>query len=534
MTLFDLLDESATASTRVVFPSMGQTVAFGAMWTTSARVAAWVRAHVDEGNAVATLLDTSPECLAFFLGTMRSGRRTASLPLPPRSSSLDHYERIVRSILLQGDASLLVVDQRIVAWLPPLPIPVISFQDAVSAASAMPAADDVSPGGELVQFTSGSTARPKGVRLSIDQISANVSSILDRLAPEPGDGACSWLPLSHDMGLIGMTLSSLAAGGQRYSDGGDLVLIPPEHFLRNPRLWLEVCSHHRSTITATPDFGLGMAMRRRGSAPELELGRLRACIVGGEPIRAETLKQFSTSLASFGFRGEAFCPSYGLAEATLGVTMVAPDERWRTVRLDRDALASGLVTPTRDGGVVVVSSGTPLDGVTVSVDGAGRTPGAIGIEGPNVFAGYLGACPAQGRLETSDEGFVLDGHLYVLGRADDVLVVRGRNLHATDLEEAVEQLGPVRSGSCVVVDESPGYAVVLEAMVSRGAALRPLGDDARRALVDHCGVAPQRVLIVDRGVVPKTSSGKKQRRELARRLAAGEVDTLHESRFVPS
>jgi acyl-CoA synthetase (AMP-forming)/AMP-acid ligase II len=526
VSLFDLLDESARASTRIRFPTLDRVVTFGETWTTSARVAGWLCMKVGEG-AIAMLMDTSPECLAVLLGSLRSDRRTASLPLPGRSTRSVEYERTMRTVMTQLDVSLLVVDARAVPMLPPLPARVMSFQDVVTAAGATrPHEEEATTTGEFIQFSSGSTARPKGIRLSVDQIAQNVLAILERLAPEHGDGACSWLPLSHDMGLIGMTLSSLVAGGRRYANGGELVLIPPEHFLRDPSVWLEVCSRHGSTITASPDFALGMVMRRIPTGPGLALGRLRACIVGGEPVRATTLRNFSRSFEPFGFRANAFCPSYGSAEATLGVTMVSPEESWRALRLDRDALAAGVIAPTADGDVEVVSTGPPLDGINVTAAPGRPHAGSISIEGPSVFDGYLGGPSVAGRFETSDVGFLDEGHLYVLGRSDDVLVVRGRNLHVHDLEDAVESLAEVRSGSCAVVPAPPGYAVVIEVVPSGSVSQTPLEHRVRAVLVERCGVAPVRVLTVDRGEVPKTSSGKKQRRELSRRLAAGDVDVL--------
>ena len=528
MTLFDLLEESASSPARVVFPTLRRTATVGDLWDQAGRVSRWVRTRTPVDGTVATLLDTSPECLAFFLGALRSGRRVASLPLPPRSASAEQYEELARSILEQIDASVVVVDQRFLGLVPVLEVPTTSFQAVVSAAS--PAFDDPVLGGEFVQFTSGSTANPKGVRLSIEQIGANVESMLDRLEPAPGDGACSWLPLSHDMGLIGMTLASLCAGGPRYANGGELVLISPEHFLRDPAVWLRMCAEHRSTITASPDFGLDLSMRR-GASSALDLSRLRACIVGGEPIRPTTLHAFSTGLASSGFRPEALCPSYGLAEATLGVTMLPPAEHWRALHLDEAALAGHAVMPVSHGGTAVVSSGLPLSGVEVSVAGADMAVGSIRVEGDSVFEGYLGQPASGGTIVTDDTGFLADGHLYVLGRADDVVVVRGRNLHAADLEGAVERVEAVRPGSSVVVAWPAGYAVVFESDESKRSTLGTCAESVRRALVDHCGVQPERVVIVERGAVPKTSSGKKRRQLVAHELMAGELDGLHDRSY---
>jgi acyl-CoA synthetase (AMP-forming)/AMP-acid ligase II len=526
MMLFDLLDDSASAPTRLVFLTQNRVMSFGDVWRDAARLAGWARTHVDPDRSIAAVLDTSPECLAFVLGVLRAGRRLASLPLPTRTSSLEHYEVMVRSILRNLNAGVLAVDERFAPLLPALDVPVVSFQQAVGRGGA--SQDESTMGGELLQFTSGTTAQPRGVRVPVRQIGANVTAILDRLDPRPGDGACSWLPLSHDMGLIGMTLAALSAGATRHANGGDVVLIAPDHFLRDPSVWLDACSSYRTTITATPDFGLSMAMRRAPRMRSLDLRSLRACIVGGEPIRATTLERFERAYRDSGFRSQAFCPSYGMAEATLAVTMTAPDEHWSDLRLDRDALALGKVSPVGEGGTRLVANGPALRDTDVSV--SSRTGiGRLTVRGPGVFEGYLGGAPANGELVTEDQGFVRDGRLFVTGRLDDVLVVRGRNLFAVDLEDAVERVADVRRGSCVVVRDPPGYTVVFESGCGLGHNAA-LSREIRQTLIEQCGIAPWRTLQVARNTVPKTSSGKKQRRHVESCLARGELEIVHELR----
>jgi acyl-CoA synthetase (AMP-forming)/AMP-acid ligase II len=232
-----------------------------------------------------------------------------------------------------------------------------------------------------------------------------------------------------------------------------------------------------------------------------------------------------------GFDSTAFCPAYGLAEATLAVTMTEPDDHWTELTVDADSLMSGAVVPTSVDGVRLVSCGAPLDGMEVTVSPSGGL-GPISVAGPSVFDGYLGGDPSNGRVTTDDQGFLYEGQLYVTGRTDDVLVVRGRNLLAADLEDAVERLREVRSGSCVVVNEPPGYSVVLEPATTPAAA-RVIAGLVRRALIDQCGIAPRRTLIVQTDTVPTTSSGKKQRRQVERRLRSGELEVLHEATTSP-
>ncbi len=522
--LFDLLDDSASAPTRLVFLTRNRVMSFGDVWRDAARLAGWARAHVDPDRAIAAVLDTSPECLAFVLGVLRAGRRLASLPLPTRTASLERYEAMVRSILRNVDAGVLAVDERFAPLLPALDVPVVSFQQA--AAWGGSPTDGSVVGGELVQFTSGTTAEPRGVRVPVRQIGANVTAILDRLDPRPGDGACSWLPLSHDMGLIGMTLASLSAGATRHANGGDVVLIAPDHFLRDPGVWLDACSSYRSTITATPDFGLGMAMRRAPRTRSLDLRSLRACIVGGEPVRAPTLEGFARAYRDTGFRSQSFCPSYGMAEATLAVTMTAPDEHWSHLRLDTDALSVGDISPVAEGGTRLVANGTAVRETEVSVSPE-TSVGRVTVRGPGVFEGYLGGAPANGELVTEDQGFVHDGRLFVTGRLDDVLVVRGRNLFAIDLEDAVERVVDVRRGSCIVVRDPPGYAVVFESGCAPGRG-NALSKEIHQTLIEHCGIAPSRTVQVPHNTVPKTSSGKKQRRQVESCLARGDLEIVHE------
>lgn len=518
MRLFDLLDASASARTSVVFPTLRRVVSVADLWRQAAGVRGWVRRRVPQGQAIAMLLDTSPECLACFLGALRSGRRVVSLPLPARGASPDEYERLLRSILARVDASVVVVDARVVPSLSELDVPAWTFQGVIASSVTVGREGGRGAVGELVQFTSGATADPKGVRVSVAQIGANVESILDRLGPRPGDGACSWLPLAHDMGLIGMTLASLCAGGRGHADGGSLVLIPPEHFLRDPTAWLQACSRFGSTITAAPDFALRL-VARRGVPVDVDLSSLRACIVGGEPVRAATLDSFTAALASCGFRPEALCPSYGLAEATLAVTMLDPAEHWRAVPVP---------VPGADG-ISVVSSGTPVAGTEVSVEPAGSDAGdgsgvgRIRVAGPSVCRGYLGEADNDGSVLTSDEGFLLDGHLHVVGRADDTVVVRGRNLRAPDLEVVVERVAGVRGGAAVVVPHDGGYAVVAEVELSARSDLGACAEAVRRALVACCGAQPHRVVLVEKGALPRTASGKKRRPLVARLLAAGEL-----------
>jgi acyl-CoA synthetase (AMP-forming)/AMP-acid ligase II len=343
-----------------------------------------------------------------------------------------------------------------------------------------------------------------------------VRMMVETVGIAPGDTAVSWLPLYHDMGLIGLAFGTLYTGAR-------LVLLPPD--LRNPRVWLEAITAHRGAYTVSPDFGYRNCVRNVHDTTGLDLGCLRMAMSGAEPVRLSTIRAFQER---FGV-GDIFAPAYGLAEATLAVAL------WphgRPVRVD----------PTG----AFLSVGPPCRGVRVEIagpagaGGAGRArPGEVGeilVQSPGVMRGYhrdpegTGRALRDGWLHTGDLGFLdPEGHLYVTGRIKDVIIVRGENVVPADIEEVVDALPGIRYSAAVGVEsERTGTQRLHVVAEVRGDDLPPseLARLARGITAEvhrHRGLRPARVLLVRSQTIPKTSSGKIQRAALAAQVADGRL-----------
>jgi acyl-CoA synthetase (AMP-forming)/AMP-acid ligase II len=496
-------------------------VGVGELWRRSERAAAYFLDTVGRGGAVALLMETSLDCLVALLGAWRSGITTLSLPHPARSAPLDAYREDVLDIARTAGVGLLVLPDR----LADLEMAGAARTASFAECGGHPRRADVADPGEFVQFSSGSTGRPKGARLGSAAIAANVLAMIDHLAPHNrGAVAFSWLPLSHDMGLIGTCLTILASMGPPWRSRR-LVLMPPERMVARPSRWLQACSELGATVTCAPNFALDLVLAHaRTVAATIDLRPLRVLIVGAEPIAAGTLRRFGRTLAPLGFDELALCPAYGMAEASLAVTMVPPCERWR-------ATAGGPGEPE------VVSCGVPLRGLEVRAPIGRDAAGPIAVRGASLLSGYLGhaASPLDGDgwFATSDLGFLSGGALHVVGRADDVLVVAGRKLPPEPLEETAARHEAVRPGGCAAIpDGCGGYVVVAERRRSSARAdLREACRWIRRELSVRRGVAPTAVVIVSPGSLPRTPSGKLQRRRLGQLHGRGELPVEAVLRF---
>jgi acyl-CoA synthetase (AMP-forming)/AMP-acid ligase II len=471
----------------------------------------WLVTH--DVSACAMVLTNSAASVASFFGAILSGRQVVSIPLPPRAASVEWYKQFVERACSQANASTLLLESDLIALVPPLEgVNVASYQQALSEPSRVTAEN---AGFSFVQFTSGSTSNPKGVKLSDAKIVANIDAILEWLEPVRNDNSCSWLPLSHDMGLIGMLLSSCLAATPSRGRGGTLYLMTPEHFLRAPQDWLSACSQFAVTVTSAPNFGLAMAAKR-GTKKDLDLSRLRACIVGGEMVNARTLRTFTETFSGSGLSPTTISPAYGLAEAALAVTVQPVDKPWQSLSVNREALADRRLELDTDG-IEFVSAGHALAGYEVCTsDGS---IGEVSWRGPSVCDAYIGPhelpITPDGRFVTSDLGFISNESLYVVGRADDIVVKAGRNIHAIDMEAALETVGGLRSGRIMTfgaVDDQFVVAAELDPACDHSQrSLQAIGRQIRATVVGRVGVAPDRVLILEKGKLPMTSSGKLRR-----------------------
>ncbi|MEO3814427.1 fatty acyl-AMP ligase [Sphaerisporangium sp. B11E5] len=399
----------------------------------------------------------------------------------------------------------------------------------------------------LLQYTSGSTSEPKGVMISHGGLVSNLDLIHTYLGRKREARVCGWLPLTHDMGLIGQLLYPLYTGGW-------LLLLPSLEFVKYPYKWLELIDRYQVRQTVAPDFAYELCVRKTSEeqAARLDLSRWEAAFNGAEPIRLRTLEQFAKRFAPAGFRVDAFLPCYGLAEATLIVTGKPCDHPMEKRVVDAEQLARGRFVPVAEGedGKALVSSGVILRGDVLIVDPETRVPledgrvGEIWVTGSSVSGGYwrqekvneetFGVRTADGRagyLRTGDLGVRDGAQLYVTGRMKDVIISNGRNLHPQDLEHAMQEMAEdlTFGSSAVFALEDDNVVAVQEVRP------RPQDDLARAAsrikhgLAEQFGVGHTSVVFVRPGAVRKTTSGKTRRSAMRRLFLESGLSPLHMS-----
>lgn len=473
------------------------------------------------GDRALLLMGTGPGYVVAFFAVLLLGGVVVPAYPPRLSERRGAYRDRLRLIHDSVDPAVVLVEDRYVdAALEVAEAPVRVVAESVlleagpAPAHVPPARPDGGP--RLIQFTSGSTSRPRGVVLHEEQLLANIAAIIDRVPPRPDDRLVSWLPLYHDMGLIGMLI--LPAAYQL-----DLFLMAPEVFAMRPSRWLECFSRRGGTVSGFPGAALEHCLRRVSPEAGMDLSRWRAALVGAEPVNARVLRAFARAFEGRGFSARALCPGFGLAEATLAATVTAPEDDAMVV-----PAAGGALRPLMAGGDAdLVALGRPLDGMRVEIRNPDGRPvdaggeGEIWVGGPSVARGYHDRSDETadvfraGWCRTGDTGRLVDGQLVFLGRGADRLSAHGRNLYAEDLEAALFGMPGVHPGSLAVVLGTSGAAgrvtVLWEVRGSRASAEeRAPAIAARLARLVGAGV-PVEVLAVERGGIPRTTSGKLRR-----------------------
>jgi len=488
----------------------------------------WLQNLSGRNGTMAALLTASHDCLATFFGALRSGHTLVSLPHPARGMDGTEYLAQIDVMCAQTGATHLLCDTTLTTLLSQAAVPVHGFGEYHSTAFATPSATP----GQFVQFTSGSTGKPRGIALSLEALDANLASMYDWLEPRSGAVVCSWLPLSHDMGLIGLALYSICSVNPPWSVPSDLVLMTPESFLADPSSWMRACTDYRATSTTCPPFALRLAARALRGAERFDLSSIRSFVVGSEPVPAETLREFEEVALDAGLSRNGLCPGYGMAEATLAIAIDPPTRPWSSVRVDSEALAEREWREVDRGGTELVTCGPPVRGVEVRIAG-GRPLGELELRGPSLLSHFVPdevpALTEDGWFRSADLAHLDDGSVCIAGRTDDVLIVAGRNFDARALDALVGTQVVCRPGNAACFSDGAGrYVVVAEPRVA-GADVEDLRAGAREiraALTRHFAAGPSAVVFVERGSLPKTPSGKIRRNHLRDQWSRGTLSQL--------
>jgi acyl-CoA synthetase (AMP-forming)/AMP-acid ligase II len=519
-TLTEVMRRRAALSPDVQYFSLyDEVVSYGRLWTQSARYAAGLAAAgIRTGDKVCLIYPTCAEFFYTFFGLLRLG--AVPVPLYPTlgvdsTASIFRNSQAVAVVTIgwfrQGVDESVRLAPNVRQVLEPNDLD----HDGALPPEPEPRPDDLC----FLQYTSGSTGHPRGVMLTHANVVETTKFMAEAAGITAEDRVVSWLPLYHDMGLIGCAFTPPLTATPIW-------LLPPD--LRNPRPWLETITRIRATFTVSPDFGYRNCVRNVRDTSDLDLGSLKAALSGAEPVRTSTIEAFE---AHFGIK-HVVSPCYGLAEATLAVAIwprglplrTDPSGRWISVGRPCRGVEVRIVEPLPEEGTA------PTRVVGPAVEGE------IAVRSPGVMKGYYNdpaatarVLDAEGWLRTGDLGFLDgEGYLFITGRLKDVIILGGRNVLPADIEESVDQLPGVRYSAAVGLDsERTGTQRLYVVAEARDAAAPPEGGwtALTRDIVNRVqrilGQRPSRVLLVTPSTIPKTSSGKIQRSRLAEMIASG-------------
>ncbi len=486
------------------------------------------------GQTVAIMLPTSRDYFFSFFGILMAGGVPVPIYPPTRLAQLEDHMRRHASILANAQAAMLitVAEAKSVALV--LRSQIESLRAVLTAADftngqmlvhrPRPAADDLA----FLQYTSGSTGNPKGVMLSHANLLANVRAMGRAARVTTADVFVSWLPLYHDMGLIGAWFGSLY-------HGFPLVVMPPLAFLARPQRWLTAIHRHRGTLSGAPNFAYELCARKIDDRhlKGLDLSSWRFAFNGAEPVNAETLIAFRDRFASYGLKPEAIAPVYGLAECSVGLAFPPPNRAPVIERIERDAFTSSghavIADANNSDALNIVGCGMPLPGHEIRiVNTAGyevgeRYEGRLQFKGPSTTRGYYRNMEQTALLfdgewiNSGDQAYVANGEVFLTGRVKDVIIRGGRNVYPYDLEQAVGELPGMRRG-CVAVFGSPDPAsgterliVLAETRISDAAQRKEIVNKINNLSLDLLGMPPDDVMLAPPHTVLKTSSGKLRR-----------------------
>ena len=532
-------------------PSRRTMMTYGELDRRARAVAACLQDMRLAGERVVLAYPPGLEFIAAFFGVLYAG--CVAVPTyPPRRRTLDRFDAIASdagaSVALSTASSIaqfkaMTGHGAAIRWLA---TDELADGDADHWIEHHPSRDSLA----MIQYTSGSTSQPKGVMLSHANLAANTRAISQSFGIQRNSVGVFWLPAYHDMGLIGGVLVPLFSGVTN-------IIMTPAMFLQNPFLWLDAISKSRATISGGPNFAYDLCVRKIGAEQRamLDLSSWSVAFVGAEAVQAETLARFTEAFAPCGFNPASFYPCYGLAEATLMVTGPKSGAGATTRAFRDDALAQNRVEPLPDNtpnARRLVGCGAPVSSAAiVIIDAETLAPiapdrvGEIWVGGESVGQGYWcdpkkTAAKFHARrsdtgegpfLRTGDLGFVHENQLYITGRADDLIIVRGLNHHPQDIEATARECHPLLEGgrgAAFAVDKDGAQRLVLVHEVERDGSsdLAPVQDAVRAAILDEHGLALDTVVLIRCGTIPKTSSGKVRRHASRAAFLADELKPL--------
>lgn len=489
------------------------------------------------GSHVALLGPTTRELVTAIRAIWMAGATLVVLPLPMRLASIEAFVDQTRRRIQHADVSLVLVDADLAPFIEPTPDdpPFVLLGDLVGDADAYEPVEVGPTDLGVLQFTSGSTADPKGVMLPQETISANLDAIGEAAELADDDVMVSWLPLYHDMGLVGFCMLPMA-------EAVDLVLGAPQDFMARPVRWMEWISNHGGTVTAGPNFSWVLATRALNRAEGIDLSTLRIGLNGAEPVDPASVRALVAAGERHGLRAGAVYPAFGMAEVVIGAAFPVPLSGLRTDPVDRVTLESERYAapgdPDDERTRELAILGFPVPGMAFRIvdpetgEALGnRAVGELELSGTSVTPGYYKRPDANGELfhdgwlRTGDLAYLVDGELVVCGRIKDVIIVGGRNVFPEEIERAVGGVEGVRAGNVIAfgVEGRSGKEELVVVAETRADEIIDLRTEVARQVRSTVGVPPKDVVLVPPGTVPKTSSGKLQRAACKQRYVADDL-----------
>lgn len=508
---------------------------YGSLWLEARRIAAWLDRSGMRGRRVMLPAESSPEFAAALLGMMCAHAVPVPVPTSSRPRAIERL-RVIAETAGVTHALRLPGSSALAASLPEL-----DWRDASDKCDTGPIIADPNdlPALALLQYTSGSTASPKGVRVTHANLVANLAMLRTAMQVADESRILTWLPMHHDMGLVGQLLLSI-------SSGATLFMMTPLSFVRRPETWLQAVGEHAATVSGAPNFAYDLVTRRADRVVQpCDLSNWRVAFCGAEKVRPDTLRAFAERFASVGFDARSLYPCYGLAEATVyvsggpagsGLRVGTPSGSTNeVVSCGRPAARVAIVDPASE---QLVADGTEGE---IWVHGDHVTQGYEAIEDTDIFASQIRGVAGGVYLRTGDLGFQREGELFVTGRLKDVIVHQGENIHPDDIEAAIRcsSCGYGAVGAAFSIEHEGEEAVIALFEVERGTSRDAMSEMIRAgmlAVAETLGLRLADLVLLVPGSIPRTTSGKVRRAETRAGYLAGRFDSLlsYRTRLCPA